>query len=375
MRAGSDMEWGSRGKEWKKMRFQATEQNVKVTGRTLFVEGTRYLGYSGSSITFSFVGKKAEAAIWSDADAWGEDGKGYIAIYVNGSVEPVKRICLNATEDVYTLYESDKEENVTITIMKYSEVRFGHCGIRYLQIDTEKLCPPPVAGKRRMEISGDSITCGYSVESENELQPFQTVLENPTKSYSLLTARALGAEVNLVSWSGNGILSSYVDETATAPSDACLMPKVYRYTDIAGSEKLFGEDESKWERWDFSRFEPDIILVNLGTNDSSWCKDIPERKDQFRDRYVAFIQDIRQDNPKAQILCILGTMDQRLVGKVEEAVKRFSEEQKDEMVYFLALPLQKEEDGYAGQFHPTALTHKKTAEIVVAEVKRIMKWQ
>ena len=164
------------------MRFQATEQNVKVTGRTLFVEGTRYLGYSGSSITFSFVGKKAAAVIRSDADAWGEDNKGYVAIYVDNAEEPIKRICLNATEDVYTLYESDKEENVTITIMKYSEVRFGHCGIRYLEIDTEKLCPPPVAGKRRMEIIGDSITCGYSVESENELLPFHTALENRTKS-------------------------------------------------------------------------------------------------------------------------------------------------------------------------------------------------
>ncbi|MGN0168178.1 MAG: GDSL-type esterase/lipase family protein [Acetatifactor sp.] len=357
------------------MRFQATEQKVKVTGRTLFVEGIRYLGYSASSVTFTFVGKKAVADIWSDADAWGEETKGYIAVYVDDGEEPVKRICLEQPENVYTLYESNEEKKVTITIMKYSEAKFGHCGIRYLEIDTDKLCPPPAAGERRMEIIGDSITCGYSVETENELQPFHTAFENPTKAYSLLTAKELGAEVNLVSWSGNGILSSYVEETATAPSDECLMPTLYLYTDISGSEKLFGRDESKWERWDFSRFVPDIILINLGTNDSSWCKDIRDRKDNFRDRYVEFLKEIRENNPGAQLLCMLGTMDQRLLKEVESAVGIFAGTQKDEKVHFLALPPQSAEDGYVGQFHPSVLTHRKTARLVVDEVRRIMNWQ
>ena len=49
------------------MRFAATEEKVKVTGRTLYVEDTRYLGYSGSSISFAFVGKKAVACIKSNA--------------------------------------------------------------------------------------------------------------------------------------------------------------------------------------------------------------------------------------------------------------------------------------------------------------------
>ena len=210
------------------MRFQVTEDKVKVSGRTLFVEGTRYLGYSGSSVSFTFVGKRAVAEIWSDADAWGEELKGRIAVYVNNGEEPVRRICLDKPEGIYTLYESDKEEQVTIQIMKYSEAAFGKCGIRYIEIDTDKLCPPPAMRERKMEIIGDSITCGYGVEAENELQPFHTATENPTKSYSLLTAKALGAEVNLVSWSGNGIVSGYVEETATEPSDKWLMPEVYQ---------------------------------------------------------------------------------------------------------------------------------------------------
>ena len=357
------------------MKFQATEDKVKVTGRTLFAEGVRYLGYSGSSASFTFVGKKAVAEIWSDADAWGEELKGRIAVYVNNGEEPVKRICLDKPEGIYTLYESDTEEQVTVKIMKYSEAAFGKCGIRYIEIDTDKLCPPPTACERKMEIIGDSITCGYGVEAENELQPFHTATENPTKSYSLLTAKDLGAEVNLVSWSGNGIVSGYVEETATEPSDKWLMPEVYRYTDISGSEKLFGEDESRWEKWDFSRFVPDIILINLGTNDCSWCKNIQERKNDYRDRYVEFLRYIRENNPGAEILCMLGTMDQRVLKELEEAVKIFKTTQKDEKVHFLSLPPQNPEDGYGADWHPCEFTQKKTAELVVREIKSIMNWR
>lgn len=357
------------------MRFQATEENVKVTGRTLFVEGTRYLGFSGSSISFTFTGRKAAAAIWSDAESWGDELRGRIAVYVNDGEEPVKRICLDKTEDTYTLYESDREEQVTLRLVKYSEAAFGKCGVRWLEIDTDRLCPPPAAARRKMEIIGDSITCGYGVEAENELQSFRTATENPARSYSLLTAKAFGADANLVSWSGNGVISGFVEETAERPSDKWLMPEVYRYTDISGSEKLFGQEESKWEKWDFSRFEPDVILMNLGTNDSSWCKDIQERRNDFREGYLEFLEFIRENNPKAHILCMLGTLDGRLLKELEEAVRLFCETRRDEKVHFLSLPPQNPEDGYGADWHPSALTQKKTAEIVIKEVERITGWE
>ncbi len=359
------------------MRFSATEENVKITGRTLLIGETRYLGFSGSSISFTFVGKRAVAALWSNAHDWGEGSdalRGRIAVYVNGEEEPQRRICLDREEGIYTLYESDREEQVTVTVVKYSEAAFGKCGVRYLEIDTDKLLAPPVPKQRKMEIIGDSITCGYGVESENELQPFYTATENPAKSYSLLTAGALDAEANLISWSGNGIISGYVEETAERPSDECLMPKIYEYTDLSCSERLFGADERKWEKWDFGKFVPDIILVNLGTNDCSWCKDIRERKDRYREQYAEFLRAIRGHNPKARILCMLGTMDQRLLKESEEAVEAVAGGRGDSGVHFLSLPPQNPEDGYGADWHPSPLTQRKTAEIVTAEVRRIMGW-
>ena len=47
------------------MRFAAEEQRVKVTGRTIFRDGIRYLGYTGTSISFRFNGKTAKAKLLS----------------------------------------------------------------------------------------------------------------------------------------------------------------------------------------------------------------------------------------------------------------------------------------------------------------------
>ena len=134
------------------MRFSATEERTKVTGRTLYLNDTRYLGFSGTSVSFTFVGKKAVVCICSDEQNWPEELKGRIAVYIDDEKEPSKRICLNQKEEIYTLYESEIEKQVTITIMKYSEAAFGLCGIRYIEIDTEKLLPAPEKKARRIEI-------------------------------------------------------------------------------------------------------------------------------------------------------------------------------------------------------------------------------
>ena len=361
------------------MIFQATEDKVKITGRTLMEDGVRYLGFSGSSISFRFRGKKASAVISTDAYNWTEPFLGRIAVYVNDSKQPAKRITLKYRTDTYVLYESENEvQDITLTIMKYSEAPFGKCGICSLEIDSDTLLPPPEASERKMEIIGDSITCGYGVEAKNESVPFDTVNENPAKSYSLLTAGKFGADAYLISWSGNGITSHYVEETALVPRDERLMPEVYRYTDISGSAFLHGEGADRahaWERWDFSRFRPDIILVNLGTNDCSWCRDIPERKRYFQEKYLEFLRYIRANNEKSEILCMLGTMDQRLNEEVKAAVMVLSGKENDSRVHFLQLPPQDEKDGYGTDWHPSGITHQKAADIISEEIRRIMGWE
>lgn len=356
------------------MEFLATEEACKVLGRSLMVEGTRYLSYSGSSISFTFVGRKASCELFSDAGNWDETLKGWMAVYYDEETEPALRFeCEDGTKE-YVLFESEEKRQVTIRLERYSEAAFAKCGVKKLWIDTEELLPPPEKKQRKIEIIGDSITCGYGVEAKSELMPFHTAQENPEKSYSLRTARALDADVHLVSWSGIGVISRYVEPEVEEPLNDWLMPMLYRYTDASVSKDILKQQESDWEKWDFTRFVPDLIVVNLGTNDASYCREVRERHEDYARAYGEFLSFIRKNNKDAKILCVLGTMDHRLCETLEKTVHSIGENNHDTKLFYYHLPLQLDEDGKGADYHPSDLTQKKTAELMVAEIKRIMEW-
>jgi hypothetical protein len=81
--------------------------------------------------------------------------------------------------------------------------------------------------------------------------------------------KKLRAEYQMVCWSGIGIISNYTEQDT--PNEEWLMPVLYPYTDKA-CDLAIGNDP---ELWDFSRFVPDCIVINLGTNDNSYTKGIP----------------------------------------------------------------------------------------------------
>lgn len=357
------------------MEFLATNELVNRLGRMLVVDDVCYLSYSGSRISFTFTGKKATAEIVSDAAKWEEFLKGWIAVFINDENEPRQRIRLEDGKHQYLLYESEEEKTVTVHIEKYSEAAFGSCGICSLSVDAEYLEKTPDYRTRRIEIIGDSITCGYGVEAENELQTFDTTQENPEKSYSLRTIRALDAKGHLVSWSGIGMISNWVPEDVNEPLDNWLMPMLYQYTDADISRRIFGDDTSKWEKWDFNKYVPDIIIINIGTNDASYCREIKERDDVYAAKYEAFVDYVASKNPTSQILCMLGTMDQRLCYKVEEVVEKEKKKGLEGRIHYLHLPMQEDADGKGADYHPSAITHEKTEKIVVGKIKEILKWR
>lgn len=354
------------------MRFFAQEDKVKVSGRTLFVDNARYLGYSGSSISFTFTGKRADICMWSDADKWDKTLKGWVAVYIDEEEIPSMRIKLIDGENVYTVYKADEEQTVTIKVVKYSEAAFTKCAVKYIEIDTDKLCEPPVKRDRRIEIIGDSITCGYGVEAENELQTFDTATENPMRSYSMRMARLLNAEVNLVSWSGIGVISNWVPEDATEPFTEWLMPPLYEFTDAASSRDALGESRENWQKWEFSKYEPQLIVINLGTNDTSYCKDITSRQQLFKREYKKFVETVREHNATAYILCVLGTMEQKLCHVLDELIAEMK--LNDEKLEFMWLPEQLEADGKGADYHPSDLTQQKTAELISDRARQLIKW-
>jgi len=349
------------------MIFAADEQYVKVNGRTLYKDGIRYLGYSCSGIEFYFTGSRVEASLWSNSPSMDENHKAWIAVFVDDELVPSKRIKVDKEEGTYLLYEGDTVKKTKIRLVKYSEASAAKIGIKSIIIDSD-IKPEPVKSKtRKIEFIGDSITCGYGDEGSLE-GVFTTAEENPWEAYAAKTARALDADFNLVSWSGIGIISSYTEEDV--PNDSWLMPSLYKYTDKAMDLTL---GNKKPQLWDNKSFIPDCIVINLGTNDHSYVKNIAERAESFGRSYNAFVRQVHESNPSTKILCTLGVMGQDLCNQIEKQVALLSDDGLKD-VYYLKFDIQDEKDGLGTYWHPSLATHAKMAVKLEQKIREIMNW-
>lgn len=346
------------------MKISAGNADIRRLGRTLMRNGTLWLGYSLTGAEFDFDGTSLSAELttdWVNDESWKENFQPYMAVLVNGKLS--KRFAVSEGTVEYELYRSEKAEKVRIRLVKLSENAFSKVGVLSFSADGKLTATKPCS-ERRIEFVGDSITCGFGIEGKSVCDNFRTSTENPLINYASLTANELGAEYQLTSWTAIGVYSNSVkDESVTEPDNAWIMPVIYDYTDKAVDGMLGNEPE----KWDFSRFAPQLIVVNLGTNDKDFTRGIPERTAAFENCYREFIAHIREKNPQAHIICALGAMGRELLPQVENAVKMLA----DERITSLGFEVQREEDGIGSEWHPSAVTHRKMADKLIAEIKRL----
>ncbi len=356
------------------------KENLIWCGRYLDHNGIRYFDYSASGFCFVMKGKRAETVILSDPDSWGEANKGVLGIFVTeGSdtgiaaipEEPTARITLSKRENHIVLFDSPVEKTVTVRVMKFSEAAFGYAGLKSLELEGDLLSSPEspaTESQLKLEFIGDSITCGYGIEGVWEKDTFTTQQERPDKAYAFLTAKALGAQVQLCSWSGIGLISNYVDpETIMLPDTHWLMQANWPYTDKSLSLRLGIEPEV----WDGAGYEPDIVVIHLGTNDISWVRGMEERRLEYTAQLRQLIEAVHRRSPRAKICCCLGIMGEQLNASVEEAVNLFKKDFPNVAAKAVLFTQQLEEDGIAADWHPSAVTHKKAAELLAEALRTL----
>ena len=370
------------------------------SGRYLDHDGVRYFDYSASGFCFVMKGKKAEAVFLSDPEKWSEENKAVLGIFVTeaddtsiGAIpeEPDFRLTLREAETRCTLFESEVEKTVTVRVMKFSEAAFGYTGLKEVEIDGSLVVALRQAQEPQVETTaetrggnfdklnhplklefiGDSITCGYGIEGIWEKDTFTTQQERPDKAYAFLTAKALGADVQLCSWSGIGLTSNYVDpETVNLPDTHWLMQANWPYTDKWLSLRL-GLEPEVWNS--AAQFEPDIVIINLGTNDISWVRGIEDRRLTYVAQLRHLIEAVHRRSPRAKILCCLGIMGEALNASVKEAVELFKKDFPKVTAESFAFTQQLESDGIGADWHPSALTHKKAAEKLSAVIPNLFR--
>lgn len=344
--------------------------HVRTIGRTLYRNNILYLGYSCTAAEFIFSGTHLTAEIttdWRLDEPWQAMFQGQAAVFIDGKM--TRRFPIESGTNSYEIYSNHSPRQVKIRIMKMSENAFGKMGIVSLSGDGE-IRPTEPNSLRRMEFVGDSITCGFGIEGVFGRDNFTTAQENPWETYAAETARYFGAEFHLVSWTSIGVISNSVKPDVDEPDTGWLMPDLYDYTD-RGVEGWLGTADEDKEMWDNSRFAPQIIVVNLGTNDKDYTRGIPEREAAFEKGYADFIAKIRRKNPEAVIICALGAMGQQLCPQVENAVRSLG----DDRIFSMRFEVQKEENGIGAEEHPSMATHKIMAKELEKVISQVTGWE
>lgn len=346
-----------------------TESNLRTIGRTAWLNDTLWMVHSGSGAEFTFQGTTASITLQGDSTVLGNgENQAHFAIYVND--ELVVDDMMNKLEKTYSIFESETEEVCTVRVIKLSESAQSTMGIKSIEVTSKGDIAPTEKQEKLIEFIGDSITCGYGVEDENRDNHFKTATENASKTYAYKTAEALGADYSLVSFSGYGIISGYTGTGEKVPEQT--LPQYYDKLGFSYGTYL-GQSPVDYE-WDFSKCQPDVIVINLGTNDESYCGNKTDRKEEYTEQYVEFLKKVREKNPDAVLIASLGIMGDKLYSCVEKAVETYHAQTGDTNVYSVKFEVQSAADGYAADWHPTEATHKKAAEKLTGEIKSIMGW-
>lgn len=344
------------------------DDNFKELGRTYYSDGMIYCALSGTGVEFEFSGTECSVTVKGDPNSLDQsqsDNHARIAVYVDG--ERVIDDMVDEAEHTYEIINSDSEKSANIIIIKLSESPMSTFAIS--DITVNGTVSPADDSDRLIEFIGDSITCGYGVDDEDRNHHFSTKTEDVTKTYAYKTAEALGADWSMVSFSGYGIISGYSDGTRKVSEQT--VPQYYGKLGYSWSKN--GDFNPSDIEWNFKR-KPDVVVINLGTNDASYCQHQPERCEEYKTEYIKFIKDIRKKNPDAVIICTLGIMGQDLYSYVEAAVSEYAKETDDSNVYCMMFDNQQETDGIAADWHPTEATHKKASDKLVEKIKEIMNW-
>lgn len=349
------------------------KQNIKRIGRSLMVGDVLWTALSGSGVAFTFTGKKLVVTIQGSDNAKIENNDtnyARLAIYVNG--ERIIDDMLNCEEKTYTVAESDVPQSLQVQIMKVSESPMSAMGIEPLLCDEDAVIIPVEPKKHSIEFIGDSITCGYGTDDEDMTHTFSTATEDVTKAYAYKTAKLLDADYSMFSASGYGIISGYTADPQVRGA-AELIPPFYE-------SQCFSRDSFKEAGypadipWDFKEYQPEVIVINLGTNDDSYCQDTVEKQEEYVKQYIEFLKVVRKNNPRAEIFCVLGLMGDRLYPRVCEAAEGYTAQTGDERIHTVHIPEQDGNVGYVIDYHPLPQMHTMASEVVAAAIKETINW-
>lgn len=334
----------------------ADNANIQYVGRICFQNPKQpRFTFPGVQINARFTGTSLRMMA--------KPKSGYFMVQIDGA-EPFKVSFMGERDSVATLATALQRGEHTVRMMYVIEGYELKPDFRGFVLDEgASLLAPPALPERTIEFIGNSITCGYGNESISRDDPFEYATENHYYTYGQMTARALNAMAYVVARSGIGVYRSFGGPKTGTPEN--VMTTEYEYTNLY--------DRS--ERWDFSRYQPQVVCINLGTNDLSTNNYDAKL---LKQGYVKFLKQVRSHNPKAKIVFLCGSMlGGKELGIAQKAMNEVVEEahkEGDTEVYRFDFTPHTGDLYYGADWHPSLWQHQKMAGELTAFLRTLMHW-
>ena len=346
----------------------ADPKHAKLLGRYLFDDGKLWLTSTCATVECDVNASYFAFELEGDPSAHkGDDGSipGNVvryALYIDGSLQKVE--CMDESRRTLVVVDQKEKRRCTATLIKLTESSQSYIAVTAFTTDDDGSVTATIAKSRRVEYIGDSITCGYGVESKDENECFSTLTEDGTKAYAYLAAKETDADYCMASYSSFGVVSGWTDSGDL--NDFSLVPRIYDKVCFSWNTQMFADRD-----WDFSLFKAQVIVFNLGTNDMSYCKD-DAKCEAFTDCYVQFLKHVRSINEKAHFILSIGIMEmgEVMAPWVEKTVKKYAALTGDGNISYFHFGTQTKEEGYGAGFHPSIPTQERCGKALAAELKK-----
>jgi lysophospholipase L1-like esterase len=310
--------------------------------------------WPGSAIAATFTGTGISATL-------NDTGSNYFVVVVDGGKPTVFQTTTGM--GTYPLASGLTSGTHTVTFTKRTESYVGVVQLLALTPVGGALVPSPAPFTRRIEYVGDSITCGYgdlgTCDPSGTCCTFSASTEDETVAYGALTAATLDAQQTVIAYSGIGMLRNYSGTTTNQ------MPSLFT--------RILADDTSSV--WSFSTPAPDVVIINLGTNDFA----TGDPGNAFVTAYEAFITgELRAHYPNAYVLCalspLLGDPNRSTARTYLNTVVSTLNAAGDKRVSYFEFAQQNFADGLGCDYHPSTTTQAKDSAMLVPAIKTLTGW-
>ncbi len=285
---------------------------IRWFGRNYFdqIENAKYFYFTASGFEIAFYGTELKATFLAD-NYEDLDKQAYLVVLLDNEADPTKgtTLVLDQAEAEYVLVEGLDYGYHTVKLLKRSEASDSNTALKQILTDGYFTNPPESKDFNIQFIAASSST-GYG-NLGNLSDNKTTANSDGLRAFAYLTTYLLDAEISIFAASGWGVSRGY--NTLGNISEIENIPKAFEYIAIDSSNTVF-QAAGKWNQEDFI---PDVIVVNLGTNDFNSSNyyamgtlDKIDIEHRFWIDYTNFLVLLHQMYPNAYIIVAYGLMNE-----------------------------------------------------------------